>query len=187
MYCASDTGLSRGFTHYEDFIFPGFTAPKTAVLVNRALEVFGKVLPFVEARPSLAGLQPYVQRLWQSFVFDRKGAATVNGEFLGWLSRRTEPARPFFAFLNYSDAHTPYELAAGRIHRFGVTQPDERQRELIRRPGSDLDKIRLVSKDLHRSPSMLTTIASRRPRRTSFPGKLARQAAAPGCPGPNPG
>ncbi len=147
MYCASDTGLSRGFTHYEDFIFPKFTAPKTAVLVNRVLAVFGKILPFVEARPSLAGLQPYVQGLWQSFVFDRKGAATVNREFLGWLSRRTEPARPFFAFLNYSDAHTPYELAAGRIHRFGVSQPDERQREMIRRWG-DLDKIRLASKDM---------------------------------------
>jgi arylsulfatase A-like enzyme len=147
MFCASDTGLSRGFTHYEDFIFPEFTAPKTAVLVNRFLAMFGKILPFVEARPSLAGLQPYVQGLWQSFVFDRKGAATVNREFLGWLARRPEPARPFFAFLNYSDAHTPYELAAGRIHRFGVPQPDERQRELIRRWG-DLDKIRLVSTEL---------------------------------------
>ena len=104
-------------------------------------------MPFVEARPSLAGLQPYVQAIWQSLVFDRKGAATVNREFLGWLSRRAEPTRPFFAFLNYSDAHTPYELEAGRIHRFGVSQPDERQREMIRRWG-DLDKIRLAPKDL---------------------------------------
>jgi arylsulfatase A-like enzyme len=147
MYCASDSGLSRGFTHYEDFIFPQLTAPKTAVLVNRVLAVAGKILPLVEARPSLAGWQPYLQGLWQSLVFDRKGAATVNREFLSWLSRRTEPARPFFAFLNYSDAHTPYELAAGRVHRFGVAQPDERQREMIRRWG-ELDKIRIVSKDL---------------------------------------
>ena len=146
-YCASDSGLSRGFTRYEDFIFPEFTAPKTAVLVNRVLALYGKVLPFVEARPSLAGLQPYVQGIWQSLVYDRKGAATVNREFLGWLSRRAEPSRPFFAFLNYSDAHTPYELEAGRIHRFGVSQPDERQREMIRRWG-DLDKFRVAAKDL---------------------------------------
>ena len=33
------------------------------------------------------------------------------------------------------------------MHRFGVAQPDERQRELIRRWG-DLDKVRLVSQDL---------------------------------------
>jgi arylsulfatase A-like enzyme len=147
MYCASDSGLSRGFTHYEDFIFPEYTAPKTAVLVNRVLAGCGKILPFVESRPSLAWLQPYVQGLWRSLVLDRKGAATVNRELLGWLSRRAEPARPFFAFLNYSDAHTPYELSAGRVHRFGVAQPDERQREMIRRWG-DLDKIRIASKDL---------------------------------------
>jgi arylsulfatase A-like enzyme len=147
MYCASDSGLSRGFTHYEDFIFPKFTALKTAVLMNRVLAAFGKILPFVEARPTLAGLRPHVQQIWRSFVYDRKGAATVNREFLGWLSRRPEPSRPFFAFLNYSDAHTPYELEAGRIHRFGVSQPDERQREVITLWG-DLDKNRLVPKDM---------------------------------------
>ncbi len=161
MYCASDTGLSRGFTHYEDFIFPEFTAPKTAVLVNRVLAVFGKILPFVEDRPSLAWLQPYVQGILAVVRLRSQGAATVNRELLDWLSRRTEPARPFFAFLNYSDAHTPYELPTGRIHRFGVAQPDERQRELIRRWG-DLDKIRLASRGstvcrrclrrLHRGP-----------------------------------
>lgn len=147
MYCASDSGLSRGFTHYEDFIFPEFTALKTGVLMNRVLGVFGKVLPFVEARPTLAGLQPHVQRIWRSFVYDRKGAATVNREFLDWLSRRPEPSRPFFAFLNYSDAHTPYELEAGRIHRFGISQPDERQRELITHWG-ELDRNRLVARDV---------------------------------------
>ncbi len=147
MFCASDSGLGRGFTHYDDFIFPEYTALKTAVLVHRALAVFGKILPIVEERRSLAWARPLVQKLWRSFVFDRKGAADVNNELLRWLSRRTEPERPFFAFLNYSDAHTPYELSPGRIHRFGVAQPDERQQELIKH-WDDLDKIRLVQKDL---------------------------------------
>ena len=105
------------------------------------------MLPFVEERPALAWLRPYVQQVWQSLVFDRKGAATVNHEFLTWLSRRRQPERPFFAFLNYSDAHTPYELPWGRIHRFGVEEPDERQRELVKHWG-DLDKVRLATKDL---------------------------------------
>ena len=39
-YCATDSGLARGFTRYQDFIFPELTALKTAVLVNRALEGF---------------------------------------------------------------------------------------------------------------------------------------------------
>ena len=147
MFCASDTGLGRGFTRYEDYIFPEFTALKSAVLAHRALALFGKILPIVEGRPSLALVRPYVQKAWQSLVFDRKEAAAVNRELLEWLSRRNQPERPFFAFLNYSDAHTPYELSSGRIHRFGVTQPDERQRELIKRWG-DLDKVRLAQKDL---------------------------------------
>jgi arylsulfatase A-like enzyme len=147
MFCASDTGLGRGFTRYEDFIFPECTALKSAVLANRVLTGFGRLVPIVAERPSLAWLRPHVQHLWERFVFDRKGSAAVNREFLGWLSGRTQPQRPFFAFLNYSDAHTPYELADGRIHRFGVGQLDERQRELIKRWG-ELDKVRIASRDL---------------------------------------
>ena len=44
----------------------------------------------------------------------------MNGEFLGWLSRRQEPRRPFFAFLNYVDAHAPYVLPPGAAYRFGT-------------------------------------------------------------------
>jgi arylsulfatase A-like enzyme len=147
MFCASDTGLCRGFTHYDDFIFPKCTALKTAVLVNRVLSVFAKFLPIVEDRPRLAWLRPSVQRIWQSLVFDRKGAADVNRELVDWLASRTQPERPFFAFLNYSDAHAPYEVSPGGIHRFGVAQPGSTQRELIRRWGG-LEKIRLVPTDL---------------------------------------
>ena len=43
----------------------------------------------------------------------------MNGEFLDWLSRRRQPRRPFFAFLNYVDAHAPYLLPPGASHRFG--------------------------------------------------------------------
>ncbi len=34
-YCAAGTGLGRGFTRYQDFIFPELTALKTAALVSR--------------------------------------------------------------------------------------------------------------------------------------------------------
>ena len=113
MYCASDTGLSRGFTHYEDFIFPKFTAPQDGRSGQSRLGRFRKN-PAVRGGSAIARrVAALCARVWRSFVFDRKDAATVNREFLDWLSRRTEPARPFFAFLNYSDAHTPYELSRG--------------------------------------------------------------------------
>ena len=35
-YCASDTGLERGFALYEDYIFPRLTAFKSASLVDRS-------------------------------------------------------------------------------------------------------------------------------------------------------
>ena len=41
---------------------------------------------------------------------------------------RPEPGRPFFAFLNYFDAHYPYQLPPGRLHRFGVEPSDDHQR-----------------------------------------------------------
>jgi hypothetical protein len=88
MFCASDTGLNRGFTHYEDFAFPRLTAFKTAILVHQALGLFGKILPVVEARPSLEWLRRHVQEIWLSFVFDRKGADVINRGLLNWLSRR---------------------------------------------------------------------------------------------------
>ena len=143
-YCASDSGLGRGFTVYEDFIFPEFTALKIAVLGQSLLAGLGSIVTFLENRPGWPGWQPHVQRSWRSLVDDRKRAAAVNRELLDWLSRRTQPERPFFAFLNYSDAHTPYELPPGRLHRFGVARPDERQRELISH-WADLDKERLVA------------------------------------------
>jgi arylsulfatase A-like enzyme len=146
-YCASDSGLGRGFTVYEDYVFPEFTALKLPVLGNRALRGIGSIVAFLETRPAFARWQSRVQRFWRSLVVDRKGAAVVNRELLVWLARRTQPDRPFFAFLNYSDAHTPYELPQGRMHRFGVARPDERQRELIGH-WADLDKARLVSTDL---------------------------------------
>ena len=48
-----------------------------------------------------------------------------------WLSQRPQPERPFFAFLNYFDAHYPYQLLPGRLHRFGVEPTDNYQRILI--------------------------------------------------------
>lgn len=51
----------------------------------------------------------------------RKTADGVNEEFLAWLDRRE--ARPFFAFLNYFDAHEPYLPPEPWNLRFSETQP----------------------------------------------------------------
>jgi arylsulfatase A-like enzyme len=107
-YCATDSGLARGFTRYEDWL-------------------------------DSTGLFPLFERVWRALDNDRKDAAIVNRELLGWLASRPDPDRPFFAFLNYYDAHYPYQLPPGRLHRFGAQPTDNYQRYLIRQ-WRDIDK-----------------------------------------------
>lgn len=131
LYCASDSGLGRGFAAYQDYIFPRLTAFKSAVLVDRTVGGLQALDQFLEARLDFDLLRPAVQHLWWLVNSDRKGAAVVNREFLDWLSRRRQPERPFFAFLNFYDAHYPYQLPEMGIHRFGVAPRDTRESDLI--------------------------------------------------------
>jgi arylsulfatase A-like enzyme len=141
-YCGSSSGLARGFTNYQDFIFPELTALKSAVLVSRALEGFQVIVYFAEDALEYTGVLPYVQRLWQALDTDRKGAEDVNSELFDWLSARTPSDRPFFAFLNYFDAHYPYQLQSGRLHRFG-TEPDDDYHRILIQHWLEFDKTTL--------------------------------------------
>jgi hypothetical protein len=98
-YCSYETGLARGFAHYEDY---DVTLPEImlcSALVQRSLN-------FLHTNPKLTLL---LGATAPSSV-SRKSAARINRDFLSWLSRtmRDDPERPFFAFLNYYDAHHPY-------------------------------------------------------------------------------
>ena len=86
-------------------------------------------------------------RVRERFESDRKEAATVNREFLDWLSQRPQPGRPYFAFLNYFDAHSPYQLSPRRVHRFGVKPSDEREYRLIQ-DWWTMDKSRVTPEQL---------------------------------------
>jgi arylsulfatase A-like enzyme len=129
-YCASDSGLSRGFTEYHDFIFPYLSGLRMAVLVNRPILGLQWLDVFLGTQLNLPTSQLYGKFIAWLLVSDRKEARTVNREFLDWLARR-QPDRPFFAFLNYFDAHWPYRLSTSSIHRFGVGPKNDRQRMLI--------------------------------------------------------
>jgi arylsulfatase A-like enzyme len=124
-YCATDSGLARGFTVYEDYIFPRLTALRTAVLVDRLTDGLDTVERFLEEWADFDLLKPVLEQFWRLFKADRKDAAELNREFLTWMARRGQPERPFFAFLNYFDAHNPYEIPATGIHRFGFGSEDE--------------------------------------------------------------
>ncbi len=53
---ASSSGLSRGFTHYEDHIFPSLTTLKTCAMVARALDNYEVVIHFTKDTLQSIGL-----------------------------------------------------------------------------------------------------------------------------------
>jgi arylsulfatase A-like enzyme len=146
-YCARDSGLSRGFTTYEDFIFPQLTVLNRTALFSHTLSGIQSIVTLLESELEWNGVRPYIQNLRPWFVHDRKDAAAVNRELVDWLSRRPRPERPFFAFLNYFDAHSTYELPAGNFHRFGGKPADARQRAMIDH-WSDVDKRPLTPQEM---------------------------------------
>lgn len=87
----------------------------------------------------------------------RPSAEEINGRFLGWLDRR--PTKPFFAFLNYMEAHGPYHplrLQPGReqiipaAYEGKVTHLDEQLRNLfdqLRSRGLDKNLLVIITAD----------------------------------------
>jgi len=87
-YTGWESGFTRGFSRYED----------RQVSMGQMLSQSSVILALSRSR--LASAIGYHQQL------GRKHAAEVSAAMLRW-QRRTE-GRPFFAFLNYLDAHAPY-------------------------------------------------------------------------------
>jgi arylsulfatase A-like enzyme len=125
-YCAYDSGLDRGFSQYWDYRLDWLPALRTVHLVDFVLKAIDSLAP---ALGRSAGNGPdggwLGLALRQFTQIDRKDAGVVNREFLDWLMRRHGRRRPFFAFLNYVDAHAPYTRPPGTAYRFGRAPPTE--------------------------------------------------------------
>ncbi len=100
-YCSYETGLDRGFLHYEDYdvTFRGICLCSS--IIERSLN-------FINKHPILADLA--VDNGNSSG--DRKNALRMNHDFLRWLDASPRD-KPFFAFINYYDAHHPYLTPEG--------------------------------------------------------------------------
>mgnify|MGYP001051937360 CR=1 FL=1 len=130
--CNYETRLDRGFIHYDDYAL----TPRS--LLSRTVP--GKWL----LEQLLIHIDPY-ERKWVEI--QSRGAAAINDSFLGWLGRR-RPDRPFFAFLNYYDAHDPYIAPAGSAGRLGARPVETRDYQaLIDFIGADKDA--LSTRDMH--------------------------------------
>ncbi len=121
LFCSYDTGLDRGFTHYEDYELGPLAALRTALVVDLAFKAAFR--PALEFGPSFdAGPFRPVKDALMGLILarDRVSARAINLKFVDWLARRRDPRRPFFAFLNYYDAHAPYIPPTIAGHPFGL-------------------------------------------------------------------
>ncbi|MEP7326065.1 MAG: sulfatase-like hydrolase/transferase [Gemmatimonadota bacterium] len=101
LYLDYEKGTHQGFQHYEDYPFTLSELFRNSAIVR---ELSGK---------------RWIRNPFHSYqLMGRKDADAVNGEFLSWLDGAG--GRPFFAFLNYFDAHAPYLPADSTEHRFAT-------------------------------------------------------------------
>lgn len=88
-YCSYESGLSRGFVHYEDYRITLGEIAASSTLLKTIADNFR------------------LRRLIQNDQhLNRQPADVVNHKVLKWLSANKE--KPFFMFINYYDAHEPY-------------------------------------------------------------------------------
>ncbi len=102
-YCSAEHGIARGFAHYEDYVAHAGELARSSSLVRFAFD------------------QAWIRRLLGYYEeLGRKPAPRINNNFLRWIDR-VPSGSPFFAFLNYFDAHMPYLPPASFAQRFGCT------------------------------------------------------------------
>jgi arylsulfatase A-like enzyme len=139
-YCSYETGLARGFTYYDDYHLVRLGFLRMAAMVDWVL------------RKSLRldiryhGETPWSLRHFLEHWFytgHRRNAELINGAFLDWLAQRPETGRPFFAFLNYLDAHAPYKLPDGATPQFGRLPFTEDELQVVYDDWIPLDKLTL--------------------------------------------
>ncbi|MDH4130939.1 MAG: sulfatase-like hydrolase/transferase [Gemmatimonadota bacterium] len=98
-YASAEVGLARGFIHYEDYtLSPGQIARSSSL-----------------AR-AIARVRPLRRLIGTEDNLGRKTAPDISQAFLSWVDRGH--SRPFFAFLNYYDAHRPYLPPRAWAERF---------------------------------------------------------------------
>jgi arylsulfatase A-like enzyme len=124
--------MDRGFVHYEDY-----------PLTLRA--VLGSTVPGRWILENLGNPRDYSKVKW--IQYQSRDAAGINRSFLDWLSRERGGGRPFFAFLNYLDAHEPFLPPKDDGVQFGL-RPESRGDYAMLLEYWDRDKLKLSEREL---------------------------------------
>jgi arylsulfatase A-like enzyme len=133
-FCSYESGMARGFAHYEDY-------PLSARTILGTTAVGRWITKYVLCYRDLYG------RKWAQY--QSRDAREMNRAFLGWLTRaqKQQVRRPFFAFLNYLDAHGPFLPPADHLRRLGMHPESWRDYEMLLDFG-DRDKSEVSTRDV---------------------------------------
>jgi arylsulfatase A-like enzyme len=130
-WCSYESGMDRGFIHYEDYPLD----PRT---------VLGSTMPGRWILESIVNRRGFPGIKW--IRSQSRDAEEINRAFLDWLAREQHRERPFFAFLNYLDAHEPF-LPPEEDARFGLRPRSPTDSRMLLEYW-DRDKLKLSVRDV---------------------------------------
>jgi arylsulfatase A-like enzyme len=115
IYTTRETGLSRGFDRYSDFELTVGAFIRSATLTRKVVD-----------RPRIRWFLNY----WRPALW--KPARRVSDEALDWIAEQR--GHPWFAFLNYMEAHDPETVPAPFDTMFGPPSRQLRWKDLTIQP-----------------------------------------------------
>jgi arylsulfatase A-like enzyme len=107
-YTSWESGLARGFATFDDYRRSPRQLLRSASYTQTQL--YQKLAESRSVSEVARAIRHPSLEVFPRHWYDRKNASQVAEEFLDWQARMG--SRPFFAFLNFIDAHSPYTAPA---------------------------------------------------------------------------
>lgn len=126
-YLGRETGVARGFAHFDDYPFTAREVFTRYIGLGRKLDTFSVAMLVDKLWGGRAGDRPLVPISREH----AKRAQDIDRAFLDWHTGQRKRHRPFFAFLNYNEAHTPYEVPDDSVRGFGIRPESWHDRLLL--------------------------------------------------------
>ena len=127
LYTSRESGLGKGFVHYDDYrlearqlVLHSWVAQTPIVRSLGAARSVGDLWNAI-SNPSLE----FESNQFNTRTYGRRSGDAITNAFLNWQAAQQQ-GRPFFAFLNYFDAHGPYRAPREFQKRF-ERAPNDRQ------------------------------------------------------------
>ena len=129
-YLGRETGIARGFSHFEDYTLTAREIFTRYIGLGRRVDHFSIAMLVDKLMGRRGGVERPIMPISREHA---KRAPDIDGAFLNWLSWQRKRERPFFAFLNYNEAHTPYEVPDDSTKGFGIRPESWHERLLLQK------------------------------------------------------